>query len=726
MGPRTVPDARRRFARASLAIALAALLAGCGGERERPWNVLLVTFDTTRADRLGVYGNARIETPTVDGLARQGVVFDAAFSVAPITAPSHSSILTGRYPIAHGFRDNGLFVLGDSQLTLPEMLREHGYATAAAVGSYPVTAQFGFDQGFDLFDDKLTGRVEDHLGERVVPKERLFFDERRAAQVNEAILPWIETQATAGKPFFAWVHYFDPHQPFEPPNPFNQLYADDLYNGEIAYTDQSLGRLLRHLDRLGELDRTLVVMTADHGEGLGEHGELTHAMLAYNSTLRVPLVIRPPAALPMTGERVAERVGSVDIVPTVLALLGLPIPDSVQGRSLLPLLRGEAGEWRQYYAENLSPHLTHGWGKLRVLFDGALKYIHGPRPELYDLEADPDELRNLLQDEPDAGQRMHEELALFLAEFATGTSVTKPLDDEAVRRLQSLGYLQSGGANAATISEALEPGGVPPHEHVGLLNDMSAAKHLLFAQRYADAEIYTRKLIAASPDSPSYTEMHLAALTGSSRIDEAWAYLHADRDIAFQPSEPLLIGLALARHRQGHEDEALAALSAFAESACSARAHWTLAGLLASGENAEARPDALHRALGCDGRFAPARIDLAVWLSQQARDTEADEAFRQALRDAPYDARAHYNYGTFLVSGERLSEADAAFARAQELAPTYWKAHFARVAIAIDQGETERARALTERLRLAAPHSAETAAAQALLDAAGLPAAGND
>lgn len=694
------------------------MLQGCGEAPPPHWNVLLVTFDTTRADHLQPYGNDRAATPTLQGLASEGFLFEQAYSAAPITAPSHSTILTGRYPIAHGVRDNGLFVLADQELTLAEILRQNGYATAAAIGAYPVITKFGFSQGFDLFDDRLTGNIEDHLGERIAPKDRLFFDERRAAQVNEAVLPWLNQHAGKGKPFFIWLHYFDPHQPFEPPSPFDQRYADDLYAGEIAYADQALGRMLDHLRKLGELDRTLIVMTADHGEGLGEHGELTHAVLAYNSTLHVPLIIRPPAAIG-GGMRISEHVGSVDIVPTILDLLRIKVPDAVQGRSLAPLMRGEAGEWRQYYAENMSPHMSHGWGKLRVLFDGSYKYIHGPRPELYDLSKDPAELNNLLAERPAEGQRMHEELALFLQEFASGESVSTPVDEETLRNLQSLGYLQSGTTTAVAISETLEEGGIPPHEHVSLLNDMSAAKHLLFMKRYADAEVYTRKLIAASPDSPNYVEMHLAALMGSGRADEAWEYMQQPRAIPYQPTEPIITALALARFSQGDQASARKALLAYAQAHCSARAYWTVAGFNTVQGDAKGEWDGLEAALACDPGYVRARVDLAIRRARDGDVAGAEDDFQRALRDAPYDSRTTYNFGTFLLSQDRPEEAQQLFERTLSLTPDYWKAHLALVATALQQGRRDEALRWMEALERAAPHSPEAKAAGLLMSDSG-------
>jgi arylsulfatase A-like enzyme len=699
-----------------LAAASAALLAGCGQQTSERWNVVLVTFDTTRADYLQPYGHPRTRTPTLQRLADQGALFEQAFSAAPITAPSHATILTGRYPLAHGVRDNGLFVLDDGESTLAELLHTHGYATAAAVGAFPVIARFGFDQGFELFDDELTGHLEDHHGDRVIPKARMFFDERRAGQVNEAVLPWLGEQSRAGRPFFLWLHYFDPHQPFEPPPPFDQQYADDLYAGEIAYTDQALGRLLDHLDALGQLDRTLIVMTADHGEGLGEHGELTHAVLAYNSTLRVPLIIRAPEGL-AAGMRLTERVGTVDIVPTVLDLLDIDIPAAVQGRTLAPLLRGEAGEWRQYYAENLSPHLSHGWGKLRVLFDGAHKYIHGPTPELYDLDQDPAELRNLLAELPDESSRMHEELASFLDEYASGVSVSTPLDDETLRRLQSLGYLQGGATSEATVSEVLEEGGIPPHRHVALINDMSAAKHLLFAGRYADAVIYTRKLIAAAPDSPNHVEMHLAALLGAGQGDEAWEFLHQPRAIEYQPGEQIMTALALARFAQNQQTQARDALQHYAQAHCAAQAWWTVAGFEGALGNQLAASTALDRALECDPDHLRARIDRAIVHDQSGDLQSAETNFQYALKLAPFEAKVTYNYATFLHAHGRTDEAQRLFERTVVLAPDYHRALLALVILTSERGERRAAQGWLTRLTTQAPHSPEAIAARAALAA---------
>jgi len=710
---------RRTWLRfAILAIVLG--LAGCGGDEPR-WNVVLVTFDTTRADRIGSYGNDRIQTPTLDGLAAEGIRFANAVSVAPITAPSHSSILTGLYPTAHGFRDNGLFVLDERTVTLAEILRDQGYATAAAVGAFPVVSRFGFDQGFDLFDDHLTGMYEDYLGNRAVPKEDLFFDERRAAQVNEAVLPWLEQRGD--QPFFLWLHYFDPHQPFEPPPPYNQLYADDLYNGEIAYADSRLGHLLEQLRRLGSLDRTLIVMTADHGEGLGEHNELTHAILAYDSTLHVPLIIRPPG-LGAEGARVIEnRVGVVDIVPTILDLLGIAAPVEIQGRSLRPLWDGKADPelaadryQPQYYAENLSPRLTHGWGELRVLYDGNLKYIHGPRPEMYDLSTDPEELIDLSFAHPEQAGRLREELAAFIQEHAAEEpATTRALDPELVRRLQSLGYLHGSGEGGEVVREVLQNEGIPPSDRVSDLNRMSAAKHLLFQGRPVDALSYTSKLVETGGGSPMYRELHAAALAGSGRTDEAWA-IARDLESGGMVSEHLFLSLAAQRFEQGEPGVAVDFLEHYAERTESPRALWLLAGLYRQMQRSGDSGQALERALSSDPGFAPARVDLAVQRTREGRLEDAEREFRRALSDGPYYPKASFNYGVWLLENGRLVEAQASFRRAVELAPGYLKARLALVSTYAAMGDEPAARDALQGLQRVAPQSAELAAAQALFD----------
>lgn len=664
---------------ALLLVSTLSLLSGCDSAAPEQYNVLLVTLDTTRADRIGVYGDSTAHTPVLDGLAREGVLFQNAASVAPITAPSHASIITGKYPMAHGFRDNGLYTLTENQQTLAEMLQDAGYATAAAIGAYPLLSRFGFDQGFQVYDDDITAPLEDHLG-NAPSKQRMFFDERRAAQVNDAILPWLKSRDDT--PFFLWLHYFDPHQPFEPPPPFDQLYAHDLYAGEIAYTDTSLGFVLQRLEDAGKLDNTLVVVLADHGEGLGDHNEQTHAMLAYESTLRVPLLIRLPPAERGRGSVIEQRVGTVDIVPTILDVLGIESDVEFQGRSLRPLwTNGESDSGtRRYYAENLSPRLTHGWGELRVLYEDSLKYIHGPRPELYDLGSDPAERNNLIAEAPEAAQRLRGELTYFLEQHAEDSGAAPTRDEEVLERLRSLGYLHTSG-NQTAIVERLVDEGLAPQDGVRDLNAMSAAKHLLFRGDYTRALGFTRKLITSDPDSPVYRELHVSALLGSGEIANAWEEglaLHAKGHLSAQ----LAAQLADRYQAAGHAGEAVRFLESYLDSNTKQPGiQWRLARIYR--EQGKQKPAIFLLEAVVEDRpgHVIARTDLATEYARAGNREAAHREFLEVTRQTPYHARGFYNFGVFLLGEGKETEASQAFHRVLEIEPEHGQARQALATI---------------------------------------------
>ena len=371
--------------------ALAVLQLLFGACAEPPLDVLLITLDTTRADHLGCYGYERIETPHIDRLAAEGVLYERCYTPVPITLPSHLSILTGTYPAYHGVRENAGFYVAPELTTLAEVLKREGYSTAAFVGAYPLDSQTGLDQGFDLYDDNYPSSLE----EGKHPLLAGFFDERPAADVVLPALGWLDEQ---NGPFFLWAHFFDPHQPQIPPSPYRERYADSLYDGEIAAVDEAIGRLLARLEERGSLDRTLVVLTADHGEGLGDHGELTHALLLYSTTVRVPLIVRHPRG--PAGVRVGAPVATVDILPTILGQLGLEAPEAVQGHPL-PRSDGEGGPRRKILSETLYGALMHGWSPLDRLTVDDWMLVHGPVPRLYHLADDPGELRDLAGEEPE-------------------------------------------------------------------------------------------------------------------------------------------------------------------------------------------------------------------------------------------------------------------------------------------------------------------------------------
>ena len=372
----------RRFLFVLVVLPLLAALAGCPGA-SRP-NLLLVTFDTTRWDHMGYAGGPQGITPMLDAMAQRGTWFSDAVTVAPLTLVSHASILTGLYPPHHGVRDNGLYSLPARDETLAERLRDAGYATHAVVSSFVLDSQFGLDQGFEGYDDDLAGGPQ---------KIQFMFKEIKAAQASAKAVRWLEQERPRDRPFFLWVHFFDPHANYDPPADVAKQFPGDPYSGEIHYADRELGRIFKSLDDAGLLDSTVLAFTADHGDSLGEHGETTHGIFVYDSTVRVPMLLAGPGV--PAGRRVDALARTVDLAPTILELLGLPAADGLDGRSLERLWSGREGDDRVAYSEALTPLLNFGWAPLRALRTTSLKVIQAPRPEVYDLARDPEESRNL-------------------------------------------------------------------------------------------------------------------------------------------------------------------------------------------------------------------------------------------------------------------------------------------------------------------------------------------
>ena len=664
-----------------------------------PLNLVLVTFDTTRADHLGAYGRANARTPTLDALASRGVVFEQCRSAAPITMPSHSTIMTGLYPPAHGVRDNGLFALPQSRTTLAEILHAKGYATAAATGSFVLDHRFGLNQGFEVYEDGVKKEYENFWGERTVEKNALFFDERPAEHVNAAILPWI--RKSRDKPFFLWVHYWDPHQPHIPPAPYSEIFATDLYQGEISYADASLGQLLRELEPGGVAERTVVVMTADHGEGLDEHNEATHSLLCYDGTLHVPLIVAGPGV--PAGQRVKERVGTVDIVPTVLDLLGVDRPGDLQGRSLAALWKrpGDADNRHGYYSETLAPRVSHGMGELRAWFEGPFKYIHGPRSELFDLAKDPAELHNLVAEDPQTASRLRGTLERFLRATA------RPADEAAapaetaenLERLAALGYVSRGKATPGDVKDVLRSDGTPPQDRVGDINRISTAKTLLLKNQYREAKDVIEMLLRSAPDDPLYVGLAAWAEVGLGQQDAALARLEK---VELVPGNfanwvyPLIDRVALA----GNAPRALALVDkALAKDKDDAQAHALRAEILRQMGRQDEFIAALRDALAADPLYLPARLELGVALAQRGDKAEAQKEMEAVLRQNPLHPRAHFNYGALMTELGRWQEARVHFARALELDGTYCKSYAALITADLQLGDRAGAVATLEKAR---------------------------
>jgi choline-sulfatase len=412
-------------------------LAGCTRNTAvaPPANVLIVTLDTTRADRLSAYGFQSVSMPAIDQLARDGILFQQATTVAPLTLPAHCSLLTGLYPQHHGVRDNADPPLDPTHRTLAEILHGRGFRTAAFIAASVLASDRGLSRGFDVYRDTATGSDG-----AASPSVR-----RSGNEVIDEALAWLNGHEDS--PFFVWIHLYDAHAPYRTPEPYRTRYSADPYEGSLAFVDSQVDRVMYWLDSHHQLSRTLIVVAGDHGESLGDHGELEHGIFLYESALHVPLIMRVPGVAP---RRFVAITSLVDVMPTVLGLLRLPGPH-VDGLDLTPTIRG-AGEPtdRLVYSESLFPE-RFGWSALRAARDGRFKFIDAPRPELYDLEADPFEERNLYTTRSPTATALARGLEAFDA--LEGVPVSGPIDRvsaEVRARLRALGYIggdaRSGGS----------------------------------------------------------------------------------------------------------------------------------------------------------------------------------------------------------------------------------------------------------------------------------------
>jgi len=391
-------------------------------------NILLITVDTIRPDRLSCYSTEYLQTPRIEALAESGAVFDRAFAHNPTTLPSHANILLGTTPLAHGVHDNGKFNVNERFLTLAEYLKESGYSTGAFIGAFPLDSRFGLSQGFDVYDESYS-----LPGKFTLP-------ERRAEDVIRAALVWLERQSSK---WFSWIHLWDPHTMYFPPEPFRTKFKDDLYSGEVAYVDSELGKLFDFLEEEDFLENTLVILTGDHGESLGEHGELTHNYFAYNSTLWAPLIIAGPG---LESRRIAEYVCHVDIFPTICDILGMEKPPFLQGVSLLPLMEGKKIEERIIYFESLDPYYNMALAPLRGFIEEGGKFFDSPLPEFYDLKNDFNESSNIIQRiNKEKYEERLKKLMEGLSSEQAGDSARR-VDQETQKKLRSLGYIASSAS----------------------------------------------------------------------------------------------------------------------------------------------------------------------------------------------------------------------------------------------------------------------------------------
>lgn len=692
--------ARATIAAAVLAAALPPLAAVSAGAAPEDGPVILITVDTLRADRIGAYGYAKAETPVTDSLSSQGVTFERAIAQTPMTLPSHATILTGTYPLYHRVQD----VVGHlppEVPTLAEWFQGQNYRTAAFVAASVLSADWGLDRGFDRYDDEIVAAAS--------PSGRIDLDrvERTAGDVVDRVLEWLAKQTSSR--FFLWVHLFDPHDPYAPPEPFATRFKDRPYDGEIAYVDQQLGRLMDALTQRGFFNPSLIVFTADHGESLGEHGERYHAFFLYDCSLHVPLILKLPqggaSQRVEPGVRVANQVRSVDIAPTIVQIVGQRPPASMQGEGLLAYMLGRRGQADlPAYSETHYPRIHFGWAPLFSLSNGKNKFIQAPQEELYDLSADPGERSSLAATWQALANQLETQLREIRRKYRPpqepGADAAASADAETLARLRSLGYVAFAAGGGASEDYS---GLADPKQKIDTYNRLNAAIELTRAGDSTKALAILEKVAAQEPAMPlvhflmgteyAKSELFLKAIeqfrltlehnpdSHVARFNLARSYLAAGlRERAAQELQTLVRDnpqhwegrqlLARLLAKDGKLEEAVAQQKTVLEQRPGlAEGHNNLGAYLFSLNRYPEAADSYRKALEIDPGHREARLNLClVYLVLQRWDEALSEG-KIAVRYHPQAPLAHFYLGkAYLAKGLR-SEAEEEFSKAKSLDP---------------------------------------------------------
>ena len=594
-------------------------------------NVVLITIDTLRADHVGCYGYKQIKTPNIDGLAADGTRFERAFAVVPVTLPSHTTMLTGTYPMLSGMHDFSVNKLSPTQPTMASVLKQAGYATGAVVAAAVLDSRFGLNQGFDFYYD--------HFDFSRLDEKNLEDMERPGNEVADVALEWLAKTWLAKnspKKFFLWMHLYDPHFPYNPPEPYKHEYADRPYDGEIAFADAQVGRLVHHLKEKGIYENTVIVLAGDHGEGLGEHGEKTHGFFIYNATMHVPLIIRVPGS--PGGRTVAEPVSLVDLMPTMLGAVGVEVPAQVQGKSLLARVGGGDAEMaerdRSVYGETFLPRLHFNWSELRGAENSKYHFIDAPRPELYDLAKDPGETHNLLGEKKAVAEEMRAKLAGMIRDYSAGKELAEKtgLDPALMERLKALGYAAfSGGSDPSMSSRELPD----PKDRIEAYEEFSDAMAASQHGRYEESIEKLKGVIKTEPNSVPGHYMQGLNYYRLKMYSEAAAELQ--KTVELSPDYALaFFNLGMAQAHAGQSDAAIGTL---------------------------------QRALELDGTNFDAAFNLGVAYLQKRELEQAADAFRKSVKANPEFARGHRALGETLLYQGKVDEAVVELRRAAELAP---------------------------------------------------------
>jgi arylsulfatase A-like enzyme/Tfp pilus assembly protein PilF len=692
---------------------------GPSGADGRPLNLLIVSIDTIRADRLGSYGYRGARTPYLDALAARGLRFARASTVMPLTLPAHASLLTGTFPAFHGVRDNGGFYLAEEHVTLAESLAGHGYRAGAFVGSFVLDSRWGLDQGFEHYFDNfdLSGPATAALDEIQRPGEEV---------VGQAI-EWLGRDAS--KPFFAWVHLYDPHTPYAAPASFQSQLPpslDSAYDAEIAYTDHQIGRLFDHLSASGEVNRTVIVVLGDHGESLGEHQEETHGFFLYDGTLQIPLLIAGPR---VPAGTIDDQVRIVDVMPTVLDLLGRPVPPAVQGVSLMPATAGARLDLLAF-SETWFPRYHYGWSELMAVGDGRYKFILAPRRELYDLQTDPGEAHDLSDEQRSRADALENALKTMLARVShSGPPIERQqIDPDAEARLRALGYIGSGssGRNDAPGKQRHDP-----KDKVALYNDLRAATADSGVGRVDAAIAKVTRVLSQDPDVVEGHTLLGTLYSKAERYRDAVASYQAA--LRLDPEhDGAAFSLALAYKNLGDLDAAEAGFQRAKQlDPRTGKVRWQLADIsMQRGRFGEAEAELLEAlkltvdrpsfllklgecyiemqrydqaetrikaALAEQGRLPLARYDLGLIYEARGQQADAMRAYESELHEHPGTSAASLNLGKLLDAAGRRPEAIARFRESVASSPAFAQGHLYLSKALLDAGDLDGAQRAARR-----------------------------
>lgn len=631
---------------------------------EKPQNVLLITIDTLRADKVSSYNDLHDLTPNIDSLAESGVLFSRAFSNTSTTLPSHTNIFLGTSPLYHGVHDNLNFVVRDDYLTLAEHLKANGYETSAYVGAYPLDARFGLDQGFDIYNADFPHDYRSELSSL----------ERLAEEVVDQACEGIKT---AKSPWFVWIHCYDPHLPYDPPEPFKTRFAANLYDGEVAYVDFVMGKLLKCLKDEQIFDETMIVFTGDHGESLGQHGELSHGFFAYNSSIWVPFIMKVPGINP---NKIEQNVSHLDIFPTICDAIGVSKPSFLQGDSLLPVMEGKKLSDRTIYFESMNPFYSHGWAPLMGFIQNNSKFIESPIPELYDLEEDFDELKNLAgQKKLDSYRKQLEEIILDFSSAGSARAKENP-DAETVEKLKSLGYLSS--------SSGSEDKNYGPEDDIKTLLPIHTQNYKAIGLhkegRTEEAKEIFRNLLKNNHNIGMTYVYYSSVLSDEGKIDESLRVLNeglSNFPDMYELYKQYIITLGTAK--KFDEITAIFNEKIYREISVDPEI-WNHVGFAyATQEDWEKAINAFERAISLDPRYAEAlfnlgeaSLSLAIKKEDQNLVDKAAESFKKSIEmDSEY-ANPYFSLGKIYGQSDNLDGAIICWEKAVEIQPDFDQALF--------------------------------------------------